>query len=330
MLLNWVKNMKKCIILIISLITVFLLSGCIAQNDTYVSQGKINIVDDNKRTITLEKVPQRIVVLSSSFVDLLDKFDAPIIGRATTQVGKVPVSAQKAAEVGYVFNINIEKVISLKPDLVIAYKGMHENYLQTLESNNIPVIVLNLKSYDDVKNSLLILGKVMGQKTKGEQIVRELDANMQRITNKFTSKNQSVAILHITSMGITLEKETSIAGCCAKMLNLKNIVATNDKIATSNTMGMNSQTDMAPYSLEYLVEKDPQIIFITSMGEEEAIKGKVKIELMDNQAWNNLKAVKNNNIFYLPDELFLLNPGLHYTQALELMAEKLKSANLVH
>lgn len=296
-----------------------------SENSSQNIRDSIKIVDDSDRTVFLEKVPQRIVVLSPSFLDLLENFNAKVIGRATTKVGKVPVFAQKIDEIGYVFNINIEKVVSLKPDLVIGYKGMHERYLRILENNNIPVIILNLKSYDDVRNSLLILGKVMGQPIKGKQIVRKLDLDMQKIIKHLPTENHSIAILHVTSMGLTLEKETSIAGCCAKILNLKNIIDNN--ISTIPVPGpMGGQTDMAPYNLEYLVEKDPEIIFITSMGDKEEIKDKLQNELMNIEAWNNITAVKKHNVFYLPDELFLLNPGLHYTQAVKFMADKLQIA----
>ena len=44
---------------------------------------------------------------------------------------------------------------------------------------------------------------------------------------------------------------------------------------------------------------------------------------MSNEAWNSIDAVKNNQVFFLPDELFLLNPGLHYPDAVRLMAAKL-------
>ena len=121
-------------------------------------------------------------------------------------------------------------------------------------------------------------------------------------------------------MGITLEKESSIAGCCAKLLKLHNVVQGATK-AVSGPMG--TQPDMAPYSLEDLLEKNPQVIFITSMGAKQDVEGKLKSEIMSNEAWNSIDAVKNNQVFFLPDELFLLNPGLHYPDAVRLMAAKL-------
>ena len=86
---------------------------------------------------------------------------------------------------------------------------------------------------------------------------------------------------------------------------------------------MGTQPDMAPYSLEDLLEKNPQVIFITSMGAKQDVEGKLKSEIMSNEAWNSIDAVKNNQVFFLPDELFLLNPGLHYPDAVRLMAAKL-------
>lgn len=313
--------MKKFFCLFFSVFLLCLyISGCCMLTKENGSNSVTKITDDNQRIVTLKKVPQRIVVLSPSFLELVQAVDGKVVGRAKTQLGKVPDFAKDAEEVGYIFNINVEKIIELKPDVVIAYKGMHERYLHTLESNNIPVVVLSLKSYEDVKHSLLVLGKIMHDEDKSKAVADKLDSDIQNTVSKLPKSERSVAILHTTNMGITLEKESSIAGCCAKMLGLQNIVQGNTK-PVSGPMG--TQPDMAPYSLEDLLQKNPQIIFITSMGAKEDIEGKLKSELMSNEAWNSLDAVKNKQVFYLPDKLFLLNPGLHYPEAVRLMAAKL-------
>lgn len=152
--------MRKIFSFIFTVLMVCLcISGCSPLTGSSGSGSAIKITDDNQRIVTLKKVPERIVVLSPSFLELVEAVDGKVVGRAKTQVGKVPAFAKDAAEVGFIFNINVEKIVELKPDLVIAYKGMHERYLHTLESNNIPVVVLNLKSYEDVKHSMLTIGK---------------------------------------------------------------------------------------------------------------------------------------------------------------------------
>ena len=47
------------------------------------------------------------------------------------------------------------------------------------------------------------------------------------------------------------------------------------------------------------------------------------MEIMSNPAWNSIDAVKNKQVFFLPDDLFLLNPGLEYPKAVRYMAAKM-------
>lgn len=313
--------MRKFFSLIFTVLVLCLcISGCTSLTRDAGVSTITKITDDNQREVTLKKIPERIVVLSPSFLDLVEAVDGKVVGRAKTQVGKVPAFAKDAAEVGFIFNINVEKIVELKPDLVIAYKGMHERYLDTLGSNNIPVVVLNLKSYDDVKHSMLTIGKIMHKDAKAQEVVAKLDKDIDATVSKLPKHERSVAILHITSMGITMEKETSIAGCCAKMLKMHNVVQGETK-PVSGPMG--TQPDKAPYSLEDLLEKNPQVILITSMGAPRDAEGNPKLDIMKHEAWQSIAAVKNKQVFFLPDDLFLLNPGLEYPKAVRYMAARM-------
>ena len=79
--------------------------------------------------------------------------------------------------------------------------------------------------------------------------------------------------------------------------------------------------EKTPYSMEIMVEQNPGIIFITSMGEQNKIEERLKADIKSNPSWNSLQAVKNNKIYILPENLFLLNPGLDYPQAIKFMAK---------
>lgn len=62
--------------------------------------------------------------------------------------------------------------------------------------------------------------------------------------------------------------------------------------------------DAAPYSLETLVEQNPELLFITSMGKIEAIKAGMDETMQQNPAWQSVVAVKNGKVYYLPQDLF--------------------------
>lgn len=199
--------------------------------------------------------------------------------------------------------------INIKPALIkIARSG-------------IPVVVLNLKTYEDVKHSIKILGELTGQKEKGLKIASELDKKVQNTVKQLPKNTKRVAILHSSAQNVTLEKENSIAGCVAKLLQLHNIVQDIQSVTAPTGEQM---SDKAPYNLEFLIEKDPEIIFITSMGDKNDIEVRLQNDVMSSPAWESITAVKNNAVYYLPDELFLLNPGLRYSQAVEYMASKLQ------
>lgn len=315
--------MKKIFYLFCVLLLVLTISGCNSKEKAG-NIGIINITDDNGRQVTFSKKPERIVVLSPSFLELLEVLDGNVVGRAESTIARTPDFARNAATVGFIFNINTEKVVELKPDLIVAYKGMHEKYVQLFEANDIPVVVLNLKTYEDVKHSIKVLGEVTGQKEKGIKIAAELDEKIQNTVMKLPKNTKRVAILHSSAQNVTLEQENSIAGCVAKLLQMHNIVQDIQGVAAPTGEQM---SDKAPYNLEFLIEKDPEIIFITSMGNKIDIETRLQNDVMSSPAWKSITAVKNNAVYYLPDELFLLNPGLRYPQAVEYMANKLCEQN---
>lgn len=136
--------MKKIILMLCLLAVSVTMYGCTSK-EIHKDSGLMKITDDNGRQVAFSKKPERIVVLSPSFLELLEVLDGNVVGRAESTIVRTPDFAKNAAVVGFIFNINTEKVVELKPGLIVAYKGMHEKYIQLFEANGIPVVVLNLK-----------------------------------------------------------------------------------------------------------------------------------------------------------------------------------------
>lgn len=88
--------------------------------------------------------------LSASFLEPLEKLDAGLAGRVAAKTG-ISEKYKALPEVGNVYNVNIEKVIAAQPDLVICYKDMNDKFVHNFEENNIPVIVLEMRTYAQVK-----------------------------------------------------------------------------------------------------------------------------------------------------------------------------------
>lgn len=298
------------------MLLVVLLAGCgrsQAPSAVEKSQGYLSITDDTGRTVVLPHKPEKIVVLSTSFLDLLYAVGGKAVGRPGSKTGGIPSAAQDVAEIGYVYNVNLEKVVSLQPDLVIAFQGIHDKLIPVLESNKIPVILVRIKSYQDVVEKLKLFSNIAGTMPKGEDIARDIDTKVNDIVAKVPDKQLKVAIIHATAKSVTVELDNSITGSIAKQLRLRNVA--------SGSRALESDPDATPYSLEKLVETNPDMIFVVTMGYGPEVEKRMKADLEGSPAWSTLAAVQNKRVHILPEELFLLNPGLRYPDAVEYMAK---------
>ena len=299
------------------LIAGLLLSGCGVEKNSEpveVSQEKIfaTIDDDLGRKIILNSKPERIVVTSAGFLEPLHAVGAEIVGRPDSK-NKMPDWAKGLASVGAVYQIDVERLLSCAPDLVIINKGMNEKLLPVLEENKIPALVVELKTYDDVKRGLKIFSAVSGDTEAGEKIIRDMDAEIKSVVDKMPKEKLRVAILHSTAQGLSVQLDGSIAGSIVKMFGWENVAA--------GMTPLEKNPDAAPYSMETLAEQNPEIIFVTSMGDADEIKSNMLKAIAANDAWQAIGAVKNNRLYFLPQDLFLLSPGLHYPDAVKTMAE---------
>ena len=167
--------------------------------------------------------------------------------------------------------------------------------------------------WDEVKDKLILMGKIYGVPEKGEAAAAKLDQQVKAVTEKLPKDGKRIVIMHATPSNVTVELENSIAGCVAKMLGFQNVAV--------GATPIKGKPEKTPYSMEALVEKNPEIIFITFMGDSEEIENRLRADVKSNPAWASLEAVRNNKVYLLPERLFLLNPGLHYPDAVKYMAK---------
>ncbi len=276
------------------------------------SKAFATIKDDLGREVALAKKPERIVVTSASFLEPLHAVGGDVVGRPDSK--STPDWAKDRTSIGRVYNVDLEKLLACAPDLVIANKGMNEKLLQPLEINKIPCVVVDMKNYEEVKNEVRIFSQITGEKEKGDALIKSMDDKIKAIAERIPKEKRRVAILHSTAQGLSVQLDTSIAGSTAKMLGFENVA--------SGMKALEGNPDAAPYSIETLVEQNPEIIFVTSMGKIDEVKRGMEETIASNPAWQTIPAVKNGKMYYLSQEHFLLSPGIQYPAAVEEMAKQ--------
>ena len=304
---------KKTIVLIISIMLAAVLAGCGARKQAEAPTGDVfaEITDVNGRTVKLKKKPERIIVTSSSFLEPLHEVGGDVVARPDSKTN-MPEYAKDKPSIGRTYNVDMEKLISYTPDLVIINKATNEKLIQPLEAAGIPVIVAKLKSYEDVKNGLRQFAVITGHPEKAEAFIADMDKRIEEIKNRLPQKELRVLILHSTSQGVSVQLDSSIAGSVANLLGFKNVA--------SGMKAMEDKPDAAPYSIETAVEQNPDVIFVTSMGKVDEIRASMEQTMATNPAWQSIPAVRDKKVYYLSQEHFLLSPCIHYPEAVEEMA----------
>ena len=302
-------TLKKIFSFAALIAALFFITGCGDEKVESVPDKVFAIIDDDAgRKIYLEKKPERIAVTSASFLEPLHEVGGNIVGRPASKT-KAPDWAKDIAEIGHVYQIDVEKLLACTPDLVIINEGMNEKLLDVLEQNQIPAIVIDMKTYNDVKREIQTFSQVTGNFEKGEEIIKKMDAEIKSVIDNTPHEEKRVAILHSTAQGLTVQLDGSIAGCIIKMFGWENVA--------DGMTPLKDNPDAAPYSMETLAAQNPEIIFVTSMGNIDEIKSNMEKTIAENDAWQTIGAIKNKQVYYLPQDLFLLSPGLNYPDAVK-------------
>ena len=310
--------MKKWLSVCCLILFIIMLGGCGPQSGEKSSLPAgtyAQLTDDAGRQVTLKEKPKRVVVLSTSLLNFAAAVDGDLAGRSSVKSEAVTLPARYAdvPDVGPVYNVSVEKVLACQPDLVLVNKNQHEKLIPMLEQNNIAVLALTTKTYDDVKRNLKLVGTIYGKEQLAGEKIAAMDTAIKAVTDKMPKDKLKIAILHATPSNVSLELEKSIAGDAARILGFTNVAA--------DAAGkIDDSAEKVPYSMEALVEKNPDVIFITSMGKSDKIEKRLKQDVEGSPAWAALPAVQQGRVYVLPENLFLLNPGLDYPEAIAFMA----------
>ena len=132
-----------------------------------------------------EYIPRRIISLVPSQTELLYDLglDEEVVG-ITKFCVHPSIWFTTKSRIGGTKNINIEKIISLKPDLVIANK--EENVKEQIEALQkfTQVYVSDIKNLDDALNMINEIGDLVERKTQSQQIIEKIKKNFSDLENE--------------------------------------------------------------------------------------------------------------------------------------------------
>lgn len=292
-----------------------------AQQDEYgikVSEDMVTFTDVRNKEVTLKKNPERVVVVFNSYLEIWMKNGGSVVGTIEPS-GDKPVEGTENAEiVGTQGAVSLEKVLSLEPDLVIVNgnSNHHMELVPTLEQNGIGIVAINFTLKDDYLKLVRLFTALTEREDLYEENGLKVKAEIDRIIeNSPQDKNYKVLLMMASAKSITARGSDSYVGEMLQDLNTTNIADnSNDMLSNTN------------FSLEKILEEDPDFIFVQTTGSDmEAVFDKLKKDVESNPAWASLKAVKNDRYIFLPKDLYMYKANHRYAEAYEGLAQHLYS-----
>jgi len=268
----------------------------------------LTIVDDLGRTVEINKLPQRIVSLAPSNTEILFALglEDKIVG--TTDYCDYPEAAKAKPRVAGYTTPDIEKLVSLDPDLILAEAIHEERLLPALDKLGLTVIVMSAKSIDVVLHDITLVGQINGKSRVAAQLVDSLTQRMKAVTSKTESltPEKRLRVLYICWHDPiwTMGSETFIDDLIWKAGGV-NIFA--DDFEKSRVV-----------SLEAVITENPQVIIISGMGTTgNLVYNSIKKETR----LRGVAAIIDNHIYKISDANLIERPGPRIVDGLEEVAK---------
>jgi iron complex transport system substrate-binding protein len=260
----------------------YLLAGLLAA--AYAGAAPITVRDDDGNAVTLQQPARRIVSIAPHVTELL--FAA---GGGERIIGAVsysdyPEAAKRIARVGSNREIDIERIIAMKPDLIVAWMhGGYERQIDMLRTLGIPIFHSEPHKLDGIPDTLLRLGQLMGTNSVAQPAAAEL--------------RRKLAALAQYSVRPPVRVFYQVWDKPLYTLNGGHIVSEALRLCGGENIFANMKVTAPVVGLENVLQEDPEVVFSTS--EKLSKEGGVAIW----RQYPTLKAVRNGNLFILDGDL---------------------------
>lgn len=269
----------------------------------YPERFPVALKDATNETIEFRVKPNRIVSLNPSATEILFALDAKENLIAVTRFCPFQEFRAKKEDIGTILDPDIEKIVSLKPDLVFATtEGNRKASIDNLRNAGIKVFVLDeIRSFDDIYKRINMMGKILQKIRNADQLILRMKKRIGQIKQKVARKKRLKVFLQLGAEPIvTVNKDT--------IMNELIELAGGDNIAKNVSMRY------PKYSQEDIVIQNPDAVVIVSMGKfgENALKKW--------RTYKNMKAVQDNRICIIDSNL-ICHMGPRLVEGVEKLAK---------
>ncbi|MDY0976435.1 cobalamin-binding protein [Massilia sp. CFBP9012] len=245
----------------------------------------VTVVDDVGRTVTLAQPARRVVSLAPHVTELLYAAGggARVVG--AVNYSDYPEAAKKLPQVGSYNKLDFERLLALKPDLVVVWhSGNPTRQVEQLERLGIPVYHSEPGRLAQIGDSLLRLGRLLGTEPAAQAAARDYGDRIAALKARYASRPQVGVFYQVWPRPLYTLNDDHIASDMVRLCGGRNLFGAVKTIAPE-------------VGVEAVIEADPEVILVGGRDKPDDPGGKMW------QAFKGMTAVRRDNIFTIDGDL---------------------------
>lgn len=309
------RKLKNLSLILVLILTISILYGCKHNDNESIENNKtslgnkeeekiIKVEDDEGNILSLKKPATKIISLAPSHTEILFSLGLDEEIKGVTTYCDYPKQAQSKDKIGTFMDLNLEKIISLDPELVIGVDNLDDEVKDLLEDSDIQVLTLSPNNIEETYEAIKKISMATGREDEAEKLINDLELNKDEILRKVKNTEKKDVFFEIADNPLIAAGAGSFIN---ELISLSN----------ANNIAEKAEGQYPEYSVEMLIEENPEV-YLVSEGDPEKTEDSIK----NRPGYESIKAIRQNNIYFL-DANITSRPGPRIIEALELVAKSI-------
>ena len=262
--------------LLTGVLLIFMACSCQPSATNHQLPVSDTVTDDYGRAVVVPSQPQRVVSLSPAVTEIIYALGAENLLVGRTDFCLYPPEADTIPSIGGISNLNIEKIMSLNPDLVISGSMVGKKVTDQMDKMGTPMVcVIEKPRFEALYSNIAAIGHLVGREHEADSLNELLSSKVAELLRDSATQSPSHSVYYVVGFGaggnFTAGGNTFI----------------NDIIRMAGGRNIAENIDGWSYSLEALVGEDPDYIIVRR--EDSAAFCSMK-------PYNTLTAVKQGHV----------------------------------
>lgn len=303
-----------------------------SEADTVVvSANSVTFTDDSgrKAPLTIAKNPKKVAVLygshSALWIECGGTVSVGVGGVSAVELYKEQIGRDITKDPGFVkisesssgATWDIELILASNPDLIICSTAMkgYQIISAPAAQMNIPVIAISYNGIKDYLKWARVFTALNSREDLYEAHALKVARGVADIIDA-VPKNKKVRALSLLPNAKAVKLNMPLSNVGVMLTDLK-------AVNLAETISPNFQAPRTEVNIEQLYQLNPEIMLIQVQQSENFVKKYLEASLSSNPIWDELDAVKQKRVYFLPKRLFHFRPNKEYLDAYKMLAELL-------